>query len=59
MSPRCATSRGRTRIDSEWLDYLNSVGFAEERRFLRMFLPGHVHPGIPERQYAICGPEFA
>ena len=46
-------------LDGEWLDFLKSAGFVEERRFVRMFLRGHVHPGIPERQYAICGPEFA
>ncbi len=46
-------------LDAEWLDFLKSAGFVEERRFLRMFLRGHVHPGIPARQYAICGPEFA
>ncbi|MCX6626404.1 MAG: GNAT family N-acetyltransferase [Candidatus Solibacter sp.] len=46
-------------LDGEWLDFLKSAGFVEERPFLRMFLRGHVHPGIPARQYAICGPEFA
>jgi GNAT superfamily N-acetyltransferase len=46
-------------LDAEWLDFLKSGGFVEDRRFLRMFLRGHVHPGIPARQYAICGPEFA
>ena len=46
-------------LDAGWLGFLKSMGFAEERRFLRMFLRGQVHPGIPERQYAICGPEFA
>jgi GNAT superfamily N-acetyltransferase len=46
-------------FDGEWLGFLKSVGFVEERRFLRMFVRGHVHPGIPARQYAICGPEFA
>jgi hypothetical protein len=46
-------------LDGEWLDFLKSAGFVEERRFVRMFLRGHVHPGIPARQYAICGPEFA
>ena len=45
-------------LDGEWLEFLKSVGFVEERRFLRMFVRGHVHPGIPARQYAICGPEF-
>jgi GNAT superfamily N-acetyltransferase len=46
-------------LDGEWLEFLKSVGFVEERRFARMFLEGHRHPGIPARQYAICGPEFA
>jgi GNAT superfamily N-acetyltransferase len=46
-------------LDAQWLEFLKSVGFVEERRFLRMFVRGHVHPGIPARQYAICGPEFA
>jgi GNAT superfamily N-acetyltransferase len=46
-------------LDEEWIDFLKSVGFVEERRFVRMFLRGHIHPGIPARQYAICGPEFA
>jgi len=45
--------------DREWLEFLKSVGFVVERPFTRMFLRGHKHPGIPERQYAICGPEFA
>jgi hypothetical protein len=45
-------------VDAEWLDFLQSAGFVEERRFVRMFLRGHVHPGIPTRQYAIGGPEF-
>jgi GNAT superfamily N-acetyltransferase len=46
-------------LDLEWLEFLKSIGFVEERRFVRMFLRGHRHPGIPARQYAICGPEFA
>jgi len=45
-------------LDAQWLDFLQSAGFVEERRFARMFLRGHVHPGIPTRQYAIGGPEF-
>jgi ribosomal protein S18 acetylase RimI-like enzyme len=46
-------------FDAGWLDFLKVAGFVEERRFVRMFLRGHSHPGIPPRQYAICGPEFA
>jgi len=45
--------------DAEWVEFLKSVGFVAERPFTRMFLRGHAHPGIPARQYAICGPEFA
>jgi len=62
----CLTrSGGRTiaidapRLDEGWLGWLASAGFVEERPFVRMFLRGHVHPGTPSRQYAICGPEFA
>jgi GNAT superfamily N-acetyltransferase len=47
------------RLDCEWIAWLESVGFVEERPFLRMFRRGHSHPGSPGRQYAITGPEFA
>lgn len=47
------------RLDSEWLAWLGSAGFVEERPFVRMFRRGHRHPGDPTRQYAITGPEFA
>jgi GNAT superfamily N-acetyltransferase len=47
------------RLDGEWVAWLESVGFAEERLFVRMFRTGHAHPGTPARQYAITGPEFA
>jgi GNAT superfamily N-acetyltransferase len=46
-------------FDKGWLAWLESSGFVEERPFARMFLRGHQHPGVPPRQYAICGPEFA
>jgi len=46
-------------LGGEWVDFLKSAGFVEERRFVRMFLREHVHPGTPAHQYAICGPEFA
>jgi len=39
--------------------WAKSLGFVEERPFVRMFLRGHQHPGDPLRQYAIAGPEFA
>ena len=47
------------RLDREWIAWLESVGFTEERPFVRMFRRGHTHPGSPARQYAITGPEFA
>jgi GNAT superfamily N-acetyltransferase len=47
------------RLDPEWLAWLKSVGFEEERPFVRMFRAGDAQPGLPERQYAITGPEFA
>jgi GNAT superfamily N-acetyltransferase len=46
-------------LHSSWHEWLQSIGFVEERRFTRMFLRGHSHPGDPARQYSIAGPEFA
>jgi hypothetical protein len=46
-------------LDGDWVTWLDSVGFVEERPFVRMFRRGHKHPGQPARQYAIAGPEFA
>jgi GNAT superfamily N-acetyltransferase len=46
-------------LDAAWLAWLETVGFAVERPFVRMFRSGHRHPGEPARQYAITGPEFA
>jgi len=42
----------------EWLGFLRSAGFVEERRFARMYLRGYVPPGVPAAQFAIAGPEF-
>jgi len=47
------------RLDAQWVAWLASVGFTEERPFVRMFRRGNKHPGIPSKQYAIGGPEFA
>jgi GNAT superfamily N-acetyltransferase len=46
-------------IDLEWVAWLDSVGFVDERPFVRMFRRQDARPGIPARQYAITGPEFA
>lgn len=46
-------------IHTEWREWLESAGFITERPFLRMFRSPGSHPGMPVRQYAITGPEFA
>jgi predicted N-acetyltransferase YhbS len=46
-------------LHRDWLNWLRSVGFVEERPFVRMFRRGDRHPGMPAQQYAITGPEFA
>jgi len=61
----CSTLAGRRfaidapQLDPEWREWLESVGFEEERPFVRMFRRGDTRPGAPARQYAITGPEFA
>lgn len=44
--------------EPEWLRWLESVGFKEQRPFIRMFRGKVVRPGTPEKQFAILGPEF-
>lgn len=43
---------------SQWLSWLGSLGFAEQRRLTRMYRGVNSHPGEPHRQFAILGPEF-
>jgi ribosomal protein S18 acetylase RimI-like enzyme len=42
----------------DWLAWLFSIGFTEQRAFTRMYLGANDAPGIPQRQFAILGPEF-
>jgi len=42
----------------EWSLWLKSIGFQEERPFIRMFRGSNSYPGLPHRQFAIVGPEF-
>lgn len=42
----------------EWLEWLRSIGFTEQRPLIRMFRGTNAYPGIPEKQFAILGPEF-
>ncbi len=47
-----------SRSDPEWTRWLESVGFKEQRPFIRMFRGENRYPGLPEKQFAILGPEF-
>jgi hypothetical protein len=42
----------------EWIQLLEELGFTAERGFIRMCLGELKHPGKPDRQYAIAGPEI-
>ena len=39
-------------------DWLSSIGFIEQRYFIRMYKKENTIPGITGNQYLICGPEF-
>ena len=47
-----------SRHDPEWTRRLESIGFKEQRPFIRMFRGANRYPGLPEKQFAILGPEF-
>jgi len=40
------------------ISWLNSIGFTKQRHFTRMYKKDNPFPGLPSRQYLICGPEF-
>lgn len=42
----------------QWLVWLFSTGFTEQRPFIRMYRGENNFPGLPEKQFAITGPEF-
>ena len=44
--------------DLNWQQWLSSIGFAEQRQFIRMYRGSNAWPGIPPKQFAILGPEF-
>ena len=44
------------RRNAAWIAWLESIGFAVERPFVRMYRGENA--GLPERQFAIAGPEF-
>jgi len=41
-----------------WLGWLNDIGFREQRPLIRMYRGSNEYPGLPEKQFAILGPEF-
>lgn len=43
---------------SEWLAWLQGVGFVHQRPFTRMYRGQNRYPGQPMQQWAIFGPEF-
>lgn len=47
-----------TRHTAGWPAWLESLGFREQRPFVRMFRGANRYPGRPEKQFAILGPEF-
>ena len=40
------------------INWLNSIGFTMQRHFVRMYKKENSFPGIVDKQYLICGPEF-
>jgi predicted GNAT family acetyltransferase len=45
-------------FDAEWLEWLSYIGFTEQRSFTRMYRGTNAFHSVPEKQYAIAGPEF-
>jgi N-acetylglutamate synthase-like GNAT family acetyltransferase len=43
---------------TEWTSWLKSIGFTEQRPFMRMYRGTNSSPGLTENQFAILGPEF-
>ena len=43
---------------SEWMEFVSSLGFVALRPLIRMYRGSNSYPGLPEKQFAILGPEF-
>jgi len=41
-----------------WRSWLESIGFREQRPFIRMFYRDNPYPGLPPKQFGVLGPEF-
>jgi GNAT superfamily N-acetyltransferase len=44
--------------EPDWRGWLASIGFREQRPFVRMFYRDNPYPGLPAQQFGILGPEF-
>jgi len=44
--------------ETDWRSWLESIGFREQRPFIRMFYRGNPYPGLPPKQFGVLGPEF-
>jgi GNAT superfamily N-acetyltransferase len=45
-------------FDAGWMAWLAAIGFAEQRLFIRMYRGTNAFHALPEKQFAILGPEF-
>jgi GNAT superfamily N-acetyltransferase len=45
-------------FDQEWMKWLISIGFTKQRSLIRMYHGSNRFAGVPEKQFAILGPEF-
>lgn len=43
---------------TEWRAWLSELGFVEQRPLIRMYRGENRWPGLPQKQFAILGPEF-
>jgi len=46
------------KLHTEWMDWLQAIGFTEQRELIRMYKGKNNFPGIPQNQFSILGPEF-
>lgn len=44
--------------EADWIRWLNSIGFREQRPLIRMFHRDNPYPGLPPKYFGILGPEF-
>lgn len=45
-------------LQPEWIEWLTSIGFTQQRPLIRMYRGSNRFSGVPEKQFAILGPEF-